>query len=37
MDDLMEEYEQLVSAKIPNVQSVVPVFREVFAKEKANG
>ena len=37
MDELMDVYTQLINVKIPSVDSVVPVFREVFAKEKANG
>jgi len=39
--DLMEEqkpiYSQLAVVSIPSVAQVVPVFRQVFAKEKANG
>lgn len=37
MMDLSDRYQQLATVKIPNVQSVVPVFREVFAKEKTDG
>ena len=37
MDELMDAYPQLINVKIPSVDSVVPVFREVFAKEKTNG
>lgn len=37
MQGLTSEYEQLVSVKLNTVDHVVPVFREVFAKEKANG
>jgi hypothetical protein len=37
MDELMDVYSQLINVKIPSVDSVVPVFREVFAKEKTNG
>jgi uncharacterized protein len=37
MDQLMPEFEQLTSVRIPSVDQVVPIFREVFAKENANG
>lgn len=37
MDDLIDEFAQLTSVKLPSVNSVVPVFREVFAKERTNG
>lgn len=35
MEELVDRYDQLTQVKIPNVNSVVPVFRAVFAKEKA--
>lgn len=37
MQGMSGEYQQLVSVKISTVDHVVPVFREVFAKEKADG
>lgn len=37
MERLTTEFEQLVSVQLNEVDSVVPVFREVFAKEPANG
>jgi uncharacterized protein len=36
MDRLMPEFDQLTSVRIPSVDQVVPIFREVFAKENAN-
>jgi uncharacterized sporulation protein YeaH/YhbH (DUF444 family) len=37
MDNLIDEFEQLANVQINSVEEVVPVFRAVFAKEKANG
>lgn len=37
MNKLINDFSQLVSVKMNNVSSVVPVFREVFAKEKKHG
>jgi len=37
MSDLIGSYKQMAVASIPSVDQVVPVFRRVFAKEKANG
>ena len=37
MEDLIGQYKQLVNVKINSVDEVVPIFRAVFAKEKANG
>ena len=37
INDLIPHYAQLVSVKLSEINSVVPVFRSVFAKEKANG
>lgn len=38
MDSMIDGFPQLTNIKLPNVESVVPVFRKVFAKEtKKNG
>jgi uncharacterized sporulation protein YeaH/YhbH (DUF444 family) len=37
MGQLIPQFDQLTSVRIPSVDQVVPVFREVFAKERANG
>lgn len=37
MDNLTNQYPQLTKVHLPEVASVVPVFRKVFAKEKARG
>ena len=37
MNNLMPRYEQLVSVQLTDVESVVPIFRSVFAREKTNG
>lgn len=37
IEKLTSEFQQLVTIKMNDVDSVVPVFREVFAKERANG
>ena len=37
MSDLVDHHAQLINVRLPGVDSVVPVFREVFAKEKTNG
>ena len=37
MNRLTNEFEQLVNIRLNDVDSVVPVFREVFAKEQADG
>lgn len=37
MEEIEDQYPQLTMVHIPNVDSVVPVFRQVFAKENANG
>jgi uncharacterized sporulation protein YeaH/YhbH (DUF444 family) len=37
MSDLVDEFDQLTKVKMGSVDAVVPVFREVFAKENANG
>lgn len=35
MDELTDQFSQLTTIKLPSVDSVVPVFRQVFAREPA--